>query len=177
MREAEIKDATLELIKGDITKQQTEAIVNAANERLAPGGGVAGAIHRAAGAGLWDECKNLGGCATGKAKLTAGHDLPASYIIHTVGPVYSGSSEDAKHLASCYRECLRIARENNIRSIAFPAISTGAFGYPVEEAAEIALKTLVEELRRGEEIDLVRLVLYNEEDLEVHQRVFDSLDI
>lgn len=167
----EIDGSVLELIKGDITEQDTEAIVNAANKRLAPGGGVAGAIHRAAGPRLWEECKKLGGCKTGEAKITRGYELPASYVIHTVGPVYSGSPEDPKLLASCYRESLRLVIEKGIKSISFPAVSTGAFGYPMKEAAKIALKTVVETLKSSPETMLVRFVLHDSKALNIHENV------
>jgi len=140
MKKVQIGESFLELTVGDITKQNTDAVVNAANKRLAPGGGVAGAIHRAAGSELWEECKKLGGCETGEAKITKGYNLPASYVIHTVGPIYSGSPEDPEKLASCYRESLRVAKENGIKSISFPALSTGAFGYPMDEAAKICFE-------------------------------------
>lgn len=170
-----VNESTLELIVGDITKQDTEAVVNAANKRLAPGGGVAGAIHRAAGPELWEECKKLGGCETGQAKLTRGYRLPASYVIHTVGPVYSGSHEDARHLESCYRESLRLAEGKGIRSVSFPAISTGIFGYPVEEAAKIALKTILDVLRKTRSIRLVRFVLRDSDTFSVHEKALRSL--
>lgn len=159
----------LELIRGDITEQDTKAIVNAANNRLAPGGGVAGAIHRAAGRELWEECKKLGGCRTGEAKITKGYRLPASYVIHTVGPVYSGVLEDAKLLGACYTNSLKLAVERGIKSISFPAISTGVFGYPLEEAAAVALKSAIEFLKRSDKIDLIRFVLYGDDALRIHE--------
>jgi len=173
----DVGESVLELTQGDITKQGTEAIVNAANKRLAPGGGVAGAIHNAAGPKLWEECKGIGGCETGEAKITKGYNLPASYVIHTVGPVYSESPEDPELLASSYRESLKLAEENNIKSISFPSISTGAFGYPVEEAAKVALETVVKYLKEGSEIDLVRFVLYDSSTFDVHQETLESLDV
>lgn len=161
--------SSLELVQGDITKQRTEAIVNAANERLAPGGGVAGAIHRAAGPQLWEECKRLGGCRTGEAKITGGHGLPTRHVIHTVGPVHSGSERDARLLEACYRNSLELAVERGIKTVAFPAISTGAFGYPMDQAAETALKTTIEFLRQNEEPELVRFVLHGPDALRVHE--------
>ena len=157
-----IGKTVLELIRGDITKQDTDAIVNAANAQLAPGGGVAGAIHRAAGPGLWKECKTLGGCRTGEAKLTSGHALRATYVIHTVGPVYSGTSQDAEDLRACYRNSLKLADEHWIRSVSFPAISTGAFRYPLEEAAQISLVTTTECIKEENGLKLVRFVLYSQ---------------
>lgn len=165
----------LELVRGDITTQDTDAIVNAANTQLAPGGGVAGAIHRAAGPGLWEECKTLGGCRTGEAKLTSGHALKARAIIHTVGPVYRGSSRDAEALRACYRNSLRLADENGIRSLSFPAISTGAFGYPLEAAAQIAVAAVLEYLIGATHLTLVRFVLYSPAAYDVFRDVFTTL--
>jgi O-acetyl-ADP-ribose deacetylase (regulator of RNase III) len=171
----EIDETILELVKGDITTQDTDAIVNAANERLAPGGGVAGSIHRTAGPGLWEECKMLGGCRTGEAKLTSGHSLRATYIIHTVGPVYSGTSRDVEDLRACYRNSLRLADENGLRSVSFPAISTGAFGYPIEEAAQISLATVIEYLKEETDLKLVRFVLYSQSTYDIYRDVLTSL--
>ncbi len=168
MESFEINNSRLEVVKGDITKQETDAVVNAANKRLAPGGGVAGAIHKAAGPELYEECKELGGCETGDAKITGGYELPADHVIHTVGPVYSGSDKDEMDLRSSYRRSLEVALENDIESISFPSISTGAFGYPTDEAAEIALDEIKSFLEDNEGIDLVRMVLYSEEDYEIY---------
>jgi O-acetyl-ADP-ribose deacetylase (regulator of RNase III) len=177
MTKFKIGKSYLELTIGDITIQDTDSVVNAANKMLAPGGGVAGAIHRAAGPKLWEECKKLGGCHTGEAKITKGYDLPSPYIIHTVGPVYSGSSDNPIKLASCYRESMRLARENQLTSVSFPALSTGFFGYPIHEATNIALRTVVDELKKGPEIKLVRFVLYDERALEVHEKALDLIKI
>ncbi|KXB05450.1 hypothetical protein AKJ50_00750 [candidate division MSBL1 archaeon SCGC-AAA382A13] len=173
----EINNTVLELAQGDITKQKTEAVVNAANKRLAPGGGVAGAIHNAAGPKLWKECKKLNGCETGEAKITKGYQLPAKHVIHTVGPVYSDSPKDPELLASCYQESLKLAEKNNIKSITFPAISTGAFGYPTNEAAKIALETVIDYIKNGTGIELIRFVLYNSSTFDVHQETLQSINI
>lgn len=176
MSRIKIGNSFLEITQGDITKQATEAIVNAANEKLAPGGGVAGAIHKAAGEKLWDECKNLGGCKTGDAKITRAYNLPSNYIIHTVGPIYSGEYEDEVYLSACYTSSLSLANSKNIKSISFPAISTGAFGYPEEKAALIALQTIMNWLRQqNHNIKLVRLVLFDKQIYETHNRVLKSL--
>ena len=130
MKEIVIHKSRLQFVVGDITAQDTDAVVNAANSRLAPGGGVAGAIHRAAGPGLWDECKALGGCPTGEARISGGHDLPNRYVIHTVGPVYSGTRSDAVLLKACYVNSLRLADKFHIRSVSFPALSTAYSAIP-----------------------------------------------
>jgi O-acetyl-ADP-ribose deacetylase (regulator of RNase III) len=167
---------TVECVRGDITSQDdVEAVVNAANARLEPGGGVAGAIHRAAGPGLAREAVPLGPIAPGEAVVTGGHDLPNRYVIHALGPVYGQDRPEAELLANCYRNSLDLAEEHGIGSIAFPAISTGVFGYPVEEAAGVALRTVVEETRRLERVRLVRFVLYGAADLEVHEKVLSEL--
>jgi len=175
MKELKIKNTILVLTIGDITKQETDAIVNAANKKLAPSGGVAGAIHRAAGPKLWEECRKLGGCKTGEAKITKGYNLNAKYIIHTVGPVYSNSQDDPKKLSSCYQECLKLAEASNIKSISFPALSTGYFGYPINKAAGVAFETITNELTKPLNLDLVKFVLYNQKSFDIHKKVFDNV--
>jgi O-acetyl-ADP-ribose deacetylase (regulator of RNase III) len=170
-----IKESVLELNRGDITLEETQAIVNAANKALSPGGGVSGAIHRAAGPGLWQEAKTLGGCRTGEARLTGGHDLKAEYVIHTVGPVYSGRESDRADLKNSYYNSLKLASENNIESISFPSISTGIFGYPVKEASGIALKTITGFLKEHQEIKLVRMVLFSQADYDVYKSSLEEL--
>jgi O-acetyl-ADP-ribose deacetylase len=160
----EVNGATVELVEGDITQQDTEAIVNAANRSLLGGGGVDGAIHRAGGPEILAECRKLGGCDTGDAKITTGGRLKARYVIHAVGPVYSRAAAErsGELLASAYRRSLEVADEHGLTSVAFPAISTGAYGYPMDEAAAIALHTTVDYLRSHEStsIGLVRFCLY-----------------
>jgi len=159
------------LIKGDITGVDADAIVNAANTSLLGGGGVDGAIHRAAGPELLAECRTLGGCKTGDAKITRGYRLKARHVIHTVGPVYrGGASGEPKLLESCYRRCFEVAHENGLRSLAFPSISTGVYGYPVAEASKIALSTALAQLERFPEIEKVIFVLFSSGDLEVYRK-------
>jgi O-acetyl-ADP-ribose deacetylase (regulator of RNase III) len=175
MTEIKIGNSTLQLLSGDITKQDTEAVVNAANRRLSPGGGVAGAIHRTAGPQLWEECKGLGGCETGQAKISGGYNLPNKYVIHTVGPIYSGAESDAELLRSSYLNSLKLAEEKGIKSISFPALSTGAFGYPLREAAQIALQTIIDYLKAKTKIKLVRMVLYDKNSFDVHKEVLEEI--
>ncbi len=171
-----IDGSTLELVQGDITQQETEAIVNAANPSLLGGGGVDGAIHRAAGPELLEECRKLGGCETGDAKITKGYRLKAKYVIHAVGPIYRKEGNRAPGLlASAYRRSLEVALENGIRSVAFPSISTGAYGYPLEEAAPMALKTVIEFLKAHPEIELVRFVLYDPRTYAAYEKALRGL--
>jgi O-acetyl-ADP-ribose deacetylase (regulator of RNase III) len=170
----QINQSVLELVEGDITQQETEAIVNAANSSLLGGGGVDGAIHRAAGPELLAECRTLGGCPAGEARLTRGYRLKAKYVIHGVGPIYRGTPRDAELLASVHRHALQLASEHGIASVAFPAISTGAYGYPLEEAAPVALQTVIDYLRDHPEIKLVRFVLLPEGDLRVGRRAYQT---
>ena len=163
-------EGKIQTVRGDITALNLDAIVNAANTTLLGGGGVDGAIHRAAGPELLAECRTLGGCEAGKAKITRGYKLPARFIIHTVGPVWSGGRRgEAQVLASCYRNSLQLAVENGIKTIAFPAISCGAYRYPVSEAAQIAVETTRNFLANNDKIDNVIFVVMNDEILEVYR--------
>jgi O-acetyl-ADP-ribose deacetylase len=172
----EINHSAIELVQGDITRQDTDAIVNAANSSLLGGGGVDGAIHRAAGPELLAECRTLGGCETGDAKLTRGYRLKAKHVIHAVGPVYrDGRYGEAELLASAYRRSLEIATDRHLSSLAFPAISTGIYGYPLEDAARVALRTILDFLQERDAPALVRMVLFDARAFQVHQSVLEDL--
>lgn len=162
----------IKLLKGDITKLNGDAIVNAANTSLLGGGGVDGAIHRAAGPELLKECRALGGCKTGDAKITKGYKLPVKWVIHTVGPVWhGGGNEEDKSLANCYRNSLRLAVENNIKTVAFPCISTGVYGFPKERAANIAVRQTKDLLKNNKTIERVVFVCFDEESFQIYQRL------
>ena len=164
--------AKIDIVRGDITKLDVDAIVNAANTTLLGGGGVDGAIHRAAGPKLLEECRALDGCPTGEAKITRGYNLPARFVIHTVGPVWSGGNQrEAELLANCYRNSLRLAVENKIRTIAFPAISCGAYRYPISVAAEIAVRTTRDFLATNDRIDNVIFVAATEEIFSAYEKL------
>ncbi len=166
----------LNIIQGDITKEDVDAIVNAANKSLLGGGGVDGAIHRAAGPELLKECRTLGGCDTGEAKITKGYLLPARYVIHTVGPVYGGgTAQEAEKLTSCYKKSLEIASQRGLKSLAFPAISCGVYGYPLPEASRIALHTVVEYCKEHPEIKEVRFVLFSQKVLNIFKNALEEL--
>ena len=167
---------TIEVARGDITAQgDVEAVVNAANAQLAPGGGVAGAIHRAAGPGLYEEARPLAPIRPGQAVITGAHGLPNRYVIHTLGPVYGQDHPEAGLLADCYRNSLRLADERGVGSVAFPAVSTGIFGYPVEEAAGVALQAVLSEAEALRNVRLVRFVLFGARDLQTHEEVLSEL--
>lgn len=166
--DVQVNKGILSLVQGDITREETDAIVNAANSRLAGGAGVDGAIHLAGGPSIMDECRKIGGCPTGQAVITTGGALKAKHVIHTVGPVYrGGASGEANLLRSAYLESLKLASARKLKSIAFPAISTGVYSYPLAEAAHIALKTAVDYLGEHEDLELIRFVLFDRKTYDV----------
>jgi O-acetyl-ADP-ribose deacetylase len=166
----------VKIVRDDITRRQVDAIVNAANQSLLGGGGVDGAIHRAAGPGLLQECRKLGGCRTGEAKITRGHRLPAKQVIHTVGPVYGEErGREPELLASCYRQSLALAAKHGCKNIAFPSISTGAYGYPLTEASRIALKTIREFISANPDvIEVIEIVTFSEHDQRIYQQAYSE---
>lgn len=171
-----VNSAVIELCQGDITRQAVDAIVNAANTRLAGGGGVDGAIHRAGGPAIMQECRAIGGCPTGEAVITTGGNLPARHVIHTVGPVYrDGASGEPRLLENAYRNSLRLAESKGLKTIAFPSISTGAYGYPIEDAARVALGTVISHLRGGTALERVIFVLFSADDLSVYAKTLQML--
>lgn len=176
MTQRTIHDVTINCVQGDIANQpDMDAIVNAANAELRIGGGVAGAIHRAAGPRLEAECRPLAPIGAGDAVITGAHDLPNSNVIHCLGPVYGRDEPSDDLLASCYRNALRLAEQNSIRSIAFPAISAGAFGYPMESAARVALQTILGALPKLSSVRLIRFVLFDATSLQMHERMLREL--
>lgn len=166
----------IKIIKGDITQQSTDAIVNAANESLLGGGGVDGAIHRAAGPDLLAECRTIGGCPTGEARITKGYDLPSKFIIHTVGPVWKGGDHrEPELLASCYRNSLKLAFEKGVLSLSFPSISTGVFGFPFMKACRISLTEIQSFLQKNSKMKEVLLICFSDQDLAQYKEVFEQV--
>src|SRR5437660_7351193 len=164
-----INGVTLALLQGDIVTVQADAIVNAANSGLRGGGGVDGAIHRAGGPGIMEECRKIGGCPTGSAVATTAGRLPAKYVFHAVGPMYSGSPDDERLLASAYQTCLNLAEKHQVKSIAFPSLSTGIYGYPLELAAPVALSTIINHIQKPTSLEQVMAVLYGQEAFQVFE--------
>ena len=176
MNSVKAADVTVELLVGDIAAQAGfDAVVNAANAQLRPGGGVAGALHRAAGPGLEEETRPLAPIRPGQAVITGAHQLPNRWVVHCLGPVFGRDEPARELLGSCYTEALRLAEENGVRSIAFPAISTGAFGYPVEPAARIALSTILDQAPALKSVQRIRFVLYDDEARQLHEQVLGRL--
>ncbi|MGK2907271.1 MAG: O-acetyl-ADP-ribose deacetylase [Desulfuromonadales bacterium] len=173
-----MQQGKVEIIQGDITQLEVEAIVNAANQSLLGGGGVDGAIHRVAGPRLLEACRALGGCHTGEAKITAGYNLPARHVIHTVGPVWDGGGHgEANLLANCYRNCMQLAVDHKLRSIAFPSISTGVYGFPIGKASRIALRVLLDFIATQESAPRVVITCFSEQDLNVYRQAYLELSI
>jgi len=174
--EIKINQAVLSLVQGDITQEETDAIVNAANARLAGGGGVDGAIHRAGGPVIMEECRKIGGCPTGQAVITTGGNLGATSVIHTVGPIYrDGTRGEADLLKSAYLNSLKLASAKGLKSVAFPSISTGAYGYPLDQAAKIALQTAIDYLKERDDLHLVRFVLFDNRTYNVFREELEKL--
>jgi O-acetyl-ADP-ribose deacetylase (regulator of RNase III) len=165
----------IEIMKGDITTLKVDAIVNAANTSLLGGGGVDGAIHRAAGPGLLSECRKIGGCPTGEARITGAHNLPTKHVIHTVGPIYRGKAEDPNLLSSCYLNSLKLAVKHDITSIAFPAISCGIYGYPIKEACKIAIDTTCNFLKQNSSLKKIVFILFSVDNYNVYTEYLKRL--
>src|SRR5947207_14938581 len=170
-----INGVTLVLMRGNIVEVQVDAIVNAANSGLRGGGGVDGAIHRAGGPSIMEECRKIGGCPTGEAVVTSAGRLAAKYVFHAVGPIYSGSLDDQRLLTSAYQSCLNLAEKHQVKSIAFPSLSTGIYGYPLELAAPIALHTIIEHIKKPTCLQQVLMVLFGESAYKVHEQALDKL--
>jgi O-acetyl-ADP-ribose deacetylase len=170
-----INGVTLALIRGNIVEVHADAIVNAANSGLRGGGGVDGAIHRAGGPSIMEECRKIGGCLTGEAVVTKAGRLPAKYVFHAVGPIYSGSLDDGRLLASAYQSCLNLAEQHQVKSISFPSLSTGIYGYPLELAAPIALRTIIEHIKKPTYLQQVLMVLFGEGAYKVHEQALNKL--
>jgi O-acetyl-ADP-ribose deacetylase (regulator of RNase III) len=171
-----ISGVTVECVSGDIAAQEGfDAVVNAANAQLRPGGGVAGALHRAAGPGLDRECRPFAPIKPGEAVITGGHNLPNPHVIHCLGPIYGVDEPSDKLLAACYRNAMKIAEEHGLQSIAFPSLSTGAFGYPMEDAAHVAFKTILEEIPWFRSVKLIRFALFGQEALELHEKMLEFI--
>ena len=174
--EIQINKSVIELCQGDITKQEVDAIVNAANSRLAGGGGVDGAIHRAGGPSIMEECRKIGGCPTGSAVITTGGNLPARHVIHTVGPVYrDGKSREPELLKSAYLNSLKVAEKTGIKTIAFPSISTGVYGYPIKDASKIALSAVIDYLNGDTGIERAVFVLFSAQDSETYSKTLKEI--
>jgi len=170
-----LADGFIEVVRGDITRQRVDAIVNAANASLLGGGGVDGAIHRVAGPELLDACREIGGCPPGQARITPGFRLPARYVIHTVGPVWQGGAQgEDEILANCYRNITRLARSRNLVRIAFPSISTGAYGFPVVRASRIAVRELRQAVERDENLQTVRVVCFGDDTFRAYERAMED---
>ncbi|MBW4828557.1 MAG: O-acetyl-ADP-ribose deacetylase [Clostridiaceae bacterium] len=171
-----INETIINLIKGDITKIETDAVVNAANNTLLGGGGVDGAIHRAGGSEILEQCKKIGGCPTGEARITIAGNLPSKYVIHTVGPVYrGGDNREAELLYNTYYNSLELAEEYNLKTIAFPSISTGVYGYPIDKASDIAIKAVTDFIEEKGSIDKVVFVLFSNNDYEIYEEKLNKL--
>ena len=170
-----INGVTLALLKGNIVEVQADAIVNAANSGLRGGGGVDGAIHRAGGPTIMEECRKIGGCPTGSAVATSAGRLPARYVFHAVGPIYSATAEDERLLSSAYQSCLDLAEQHRIKSIAFPSLSTGVYGYPLAEAAPIALRIIIAHIQKGTSLQQVTFVLFGDEAFQAFERALMNM--